>query len=103
MSAEYDFYLDDSGDHVMYARHTTRGREVSDYVVVLATKRGGRRHTVRVYDSAHGVNEMHRHTCSGGKQSAEIFHAGTLGEGMRAATDQIKQGYRTMIEGWETG
>lgn len=103
MSAEYESDLDDSGNHLMYARHTTRRRDVSDYVVVLATKREGEMHTVRVYDSAHGVNEMHRHTYSGGKQPAEIFHAGTLGEGMRVATNQIKQGYRAMIEGWETG
>lgn len=29
------------------------------------------------------------------------FHSGTLGEGMRAAIEEIKRGYREMIEGWE--
>lgn len=103
MSAEYELDLDDSGDRVMYAQHTTRRRDVIDYAVILMTRRRGEMHTVRVYDSAHGVNEMHRHTCMGGKQPAEAFHRGTLGEGMRAATDQIKRSHLAMIEAWEAG
>jgi hypothetical protein len=85
----------------MHVEFATRGREVVGYVVVVTTRRDGRVHTVRVYDSAHGVNEMHRYTHAGGKQPAEVFHRGTLGEGMRAATEQVKHGYRVMIEGWE--
>jgi hypothetical protein len=57
--------------------------------------------TVRVYDGAHGVNEMHRYTASRGKQPGTVFHSGTLGEGMRAAIAEVEHGYRGMIEGWE--
>lgn len=56
--------------------------------------------TVRVYDGAHGHNEMHRHTRSGGKEPGAVFHSGTLGEGMRVAISEVERGYREMIEGW---
>jgi hypothetical protein len=46
---------------------------------------------------------MHRHTKELGKQPAEIFHRGTLGEGMRQAIDAIKQDYEEMIDGWRRG
>ena len=55
---------------------------------------------MRVYDGAHGVNEMHRHDRSGEKAPAESFHAGTLGEGMRAAIAAVRSGYQEMIEAW---
>jgi hypothetical protein len=44
---------------------STRGREVIDYAVVLTVDEDGEAVTVRVYDGAHGVNDMHRHdrTC----------------------------------------
>lgn len=71
-----------------------------DYAVVLLVEHDGRVRTVRVYDGAHGVNEMHRHTRGGGKQAAEIFHSGTLGEGMRAARREVTSRYRQMIEAW---
>jgi hypothetical protein len=80
---------------------TTDGREIIDYAVVLLLARDGPPETVRVYDGAHGHNEMHRYTRSTGKQQGEPFHAGTLGEGMRAAIDQVERGYGKMIEGWE--
>jgi len=35
-----------------------------------------------------------------GKQPAEVFHRGTLGEGMRSAIDAIKHGHQEMIDGW---
>lgn len=78
------------------------GREITDYAVVLVVKRDESRGTVRVYDSAHGCNEMHRYTRSAGKQTGKSFHSGSLGEGMRAAIGDIKFGYPKMIEGWET-
>jgi hypothetical protein len=37
--------------------------------------------TVRVYDAAHGFNEMHRYTSHGGKQAGVPFYRGTLGDG----------------------
>jgi hypothetical protein len=44
-------------------------REVVDYAVVLTVDdEAGEAVTVRVYDGAHGVNEMHRHDRSGEKR-----------------------------------
>lgn len=80
---------------------TTRGREVIDYAVVLTVDdEDGEAVTVRVYDGAHGVNDMHRHNRTGEKAPAESFHAGTLGEGMRAAIIAVRAGYKEMIEAW---
>jgi hypothetical protein len=44
---------------------------------------------------------MHRYTRAQGKQPAERFHGGTLGEGMRVAIEQIKHTYQSMIEAWQ--
>lgn len=82
---------------VEFHRHRA---EVLDYALVLAVEQGGRLRTVRVYDAAHGRNEMHRYTRERGKQPGEVFHRGTLGEGMRAAKQAIRDGYEEMIEGW---
>jgi hypothetical protein len=57
--------------------------------------------TVRVYDSAHGLNEMHRYTRDGSKQNGVVFSIATLGEGMRTAILDIKERYLAMVEGWE--
>ena len=56
--------------------------------------------TVRVYDRAHGINEMHRFDRYGGKALGETVHAGTLGEGMRAAITTVRTGHKEMIEAW---
>ena len=79
---------------------TTRGREVIDYAVVLTVDEDGEAVTVRVYDGAHGVNDMHRHDRTGEKAPAAAFHAGTLGEGMRAAIIAVRTGYKEMIDAW---
>lgn len=80
---------------------TSEGPEVTDYAIVLMLAVGNTTETIRVYDSAHGHNEMHRYTRSEGKQAGTPFHSGTLGEGMRAAIEEIEGGFRQMIEGWE--
>jgi hypothetical protein len=80
---------------------TTRDREVIDYAVVLTVDDAdGEAVTVRVYDGAHGVNDMHRHDRAGEKAPAASFHAGTLGEGMRAAIIAVRAGYKEMIDAW---
>lgn len=86
--------------HVEF-KTSPRGRDVVDYSVVLIVKQEGRTETVRVYDGAHGENELHRYTRDGGKRAAEVFDRGTLGEGMRAAIAAIEHGYDEMIEGWK--
>lgn len=104
MSTSYEVDLDFTpgvGAIVMAVRFTTRGREVTDYAVVLVARREGRKGTIRVYDCAHGHNEMHRYSSSGGKQSGIGFHSGTLGEGLRAAIDEVECRYHQMVEGWE--
>lgn len=78
---------------------TERG-EVISYAVVLLALHAGSWHTVRVYDNAHDHNEMHRHTLSAGKEPAEVFHEGGFGEAMRAAREEVLDGYGTMVESW---
>lgn len=102
MSTYYRRILDHALGAMLRVQFTTRrGRDIIDYSVVLLLDRGKRRETVRVYDGAHGFNEMHRYTRSGGKQPGSPFHGGTLGEGMRAAIAEVERGYLEMIEGWE--
>lgn len=79
---------------------TVRG-VVVEYALVLTWVTADEAETIRVYDSAHGFNEMHRYTRAGGKQAGIDFHAGRLEEGMRAAMADIKTGYLAMIEGWK--
>lgn len=76
------------------------GPEVTDYSLALLWVHGDLVETIRIYDAAHGFNEMHRFTMGGGKQLGTPFHSGSLGEGMRAAMSDIQRGYDEMIEGW---
>lgn len=78
----------------------TEREQVVSYAVVLVVEHEGERRTVRVYDNAHGQNEMHRHTLTGGKQPAEVFQAGSYGESMRAGREEILTSYERMIEAW---
>jgi hypothetical protein len=43
---------------------------------------------------------MHRHTLSGGKEPAVIFHRGTASEALQAALQSIDHGYEEMVIGW---
>ncbi len=100
MSGKFAIQLDAALGAVMLVEFTTARRAVTDYSVVLAVDAAGGPATVRVYDGAHGRNEMHRFTRAGGKHAGETFHGGTLGEGMRAAISAIREGYEQMIDGW---
>lgn len=97
---EFEFDLDWVGDVTMRVRWTIERGNVVDYAVVLTALDQGQHRTIRIYDGAHGVNEMHRNTRTGGKEPAVVFHAGTLGEGLRAAQVEVKAGWAEMIEGW---
>jgi hypothetical protein len=68
-------------------------------ILLLLTPEGGE--AIRVYDSAHGYNEMHRYTRTNGKQTGKHFHSGSLGEGLRIAIEDAEDRYGEMIEGWE--
>ena len=100
MSGEYELPLDYILLAILRVEFTTQGKEVADYAVVLFFEIEGRTETIRLYDGAHGHNEMHRYTRSEGKQSGTPLYRGTLGDGMRAAIAEINSGYREMIEGW---
>ncbi len=100
MSAEYVVELGGEPEKLMRVSFATERREVVDYAVLLTFELEEEVHTVRLYDGAHAVNEMHRYGRASGKQPAEIFHSGTLGEGMREATRQIRSTYESMIEAW---
>ncbi len=101
MSAYYRRILDHALGALLRVQFTTQGNDVIDYAVVLLVDTEKGTETIRVYDAAHDHNEMHRYTCSAGKEPGTVFHSGTLGEGMRAAISEVERGYREMIEGWE--
>jgi len=103
MGARYEQPLNVFETVHLFVEFTTRRDEVIDYALVLAAELDGHTKTIRVYDAAHGHNEMHRYTKELGKQPAEVFHRGTLGEGMRSAIEAIKVGYEEMIDGWRRG
>src|SRR5215212_11771301 len=81
-------------------KYTTERGELTTYSVTLLAWHGDGWQTVRVYDNAHGENEMHRHTLSGGKQRAELFHHGTASEAYLDARRAVEDGYGEMISGW---
>ena len=81
-------------------RFTTLRTEVIDYVVVLLAVEAGDLRAVRVYDNAHGDNDMHRYTRAGFKRAAERFHRGSAGEALRSAIEAVRGGYSEMIEAW---
>lgn len=86
---------------VLSVDFTTVKGKVVDYALVLRlTCAKEEQETIRVYDSAHGFNEMHRYARGAGKQTGVHVHRGTLGEGMSAAIAQIETSYAAMIEGW---
>jgi len=100
VSAAYDLILDWHPKVVLRVDHRTARGEVVDYTLVLLLATSEGTETIRVYDSAHGYNEMHRYTSDAGKQSGVRFHSGSLGEGMRMAISNVERGFEEMIEGW---
>ncbi len=101
VSAGYWDIIDAAKGVLMWVDFTTDRGTVVDYTVMLALPTPGGIQTIRVYDAAHGFNEMHRYTQRSGKQKGVEVHRGTLGEGMRAAISDLKNGYLAMIEGWK--
>jgi hypothetical protein len=85
---------------VVIVQWVTDRRDVTNYSVVLAVEERGETHTIRLYDGAHGVNELHRYTRTGGKGPAEVFHPGTLGEGMRAALAEVAANHEAILDSW---
>jgi hypothetical protein len=102
VSARYDDVLDYlSGATLWVDFKTVRGTVVEYTVLLLSTSDGIR--AVRLYDATHGYNEMHRYSRRRGKLTGTRFHSASLGEGMRIAIAEIKEGHIEMIEGWRRG
>ncbi len=97
-TTSYRIPLSDRADLLVWFI-SERGAVVS-YAIVLVSYHQGAWHTIRVYDNAHGRNEMHRHTLRGGKQPGEQFTASSYGEAMRSARMEILAEYEMMIEAW---
>jgi hypothetical protein len=100
VSADYTRLLDRLLRAFLHVEFRTDRREIVDYTVILLAEVDGEMETVRLYDSSHRENERHRYTRGAGKHPAEVFHRGNLGQGMRAAIEEIEGGYRAMIESW---
>lgn len=100
MSARYSKNLDVGLGAVLSVDFKTVRGEVVGYSILLLLKTAERAEAIRVFDSAHGYNEMHRYTRFGGKQDGREFHSGTLAEGMRFAIYAIERSHLEMIEGW---
>lgn len=62
MSGVYEIPLDYVLWAILRVEFKTRGNEVIDYAVVLLLEVEGKTKTIRLYDGAHGHNEMHRYT-----------------------------------------
>ncbi|HTA97661.1 MAG TPA: hypothetical protein VK730_08465 [Solirubrobacteraceae bacterium] len=101
MTQRYRDVLDYEIGARIFVEFETRGRDILDYAVVLMVDEDdGSVATVRVYDGAHGINEMHRFDRTGRKAAGQAVHAGTLGEGMRAAIAAVRIGHKEMIDAW---
>ena len=103
MRRGYKINLDSGVDAKMSVQFETLKGRVVEYSVVLLLATPFGVETIRVYDAAHGFNEMHRYTRHGGKQNGVVFSRGTLGEGMRAAIKSVARGHLEMIDGWKGG
>jgi hypothetical protein len=72
VSANYTRPLDRLRRVFMHVEFETTRRDVVDYSIVLLVEVDGEPETMRLYDGAHGENELHRYTRKGGKQPAEV-------------------------------
>lgn len=70
-------------------------------VVLIKRDESGEDHTIRVYDNAHGQNEMHRYTRKSGKQAAAHFHPGSANRACAYAIDETKASYEEMVRSWQ--
>jgi len=68
VGALYRRILDSALGALLRVEFTTQGSEVLDLAVILLLETEDGMETIRVYDAAHGHNEMHRYTRSGGKE-----------------------------------
>jgi hypothetical protein len=83
-----------------YVRYAKERGELVTYAVVLMAEVAGEFRPVRLFDNAHGTNDMHRYTRDGIKMPAETFHFGTASDAMNAAIQVIDESWEQMVEPW---
>lgn len=90
-----------NGARVEISYKTHRDGRILYSVVLIYRDSNGTDQTVRVYDNAHGQNEMHRYTRRGGKQTADLFHPGPANIACGYAIAQAKKNYEEIIRSWQ--
>lgn len=89
-------------DAEIYAVLYTAAGQASGYsVVLLVLLSGGEARTVRVYDDHEIGPHFHRFDKKGVKGPREQVSAATIGEGFTMALEEIRNGYREMIDSWQ--
>lgn len=96
-----DFQIAVGPDVEILVEFKTERGELTGFTVLLRVRREGHWHEVRVWDNAHGRNEMHRYTRSGGKQPGVIFDRGSSAVGYRAAYADARANFEEIVDGWE--
>lgn len=96
-----EFPIDLTDTVHIQVRFTLKGRSVQRYAVVLVAEIDGQERTIRLYDNAHGHNEMHRYTRRDDKQDPVRQPDDENGKAMREAIDAIRHGWEGMIAGWD--
>lgn len=86
----------------MVVHHVTEQGCLRTYSIVLVVAEPEALTACRLYDNAHGINEMHRYTRDGGKQPGVPFHDGTPAEAMNAAKRAIRRSWREMVDAWKS-
>lgn len=71
-----------------------------EYAIALRVFENGWWQTVRLYDNAHGANDMHRYSRQEGKRPAENFSQGRPSEAYLLARNLILEGWEQMIDSW---
>lgn len=81
-----------------------RNYPVFEYAVMLQIEAaGGRWQTIRLFDNAHGVNEMHLYT-EDEKQPAEPFlEDRPSNEAMPRMIDYLVDNWQEVVEEWKSG
>jgi hypothetical protein len=99
MAKDIDYRYPLDHDAQIVVRFTTERDEVVRYRVVLLAVYEGEDRTVRLFDNAHGVNDMHRYE-GAEKQEAETFSQASPREAMYEAIRWVLGSYREMIDAW---
>lgn len=96
---EFRYQLDADAE-IFAALYTANGKPTGYSVVLLVIIDGGESRTVRVWDDHKIGPHFHRYDKDGKKGPREKIPAASLGEGFNMALDEIRNGYREMINSW---